>query len=176
MFYKQLLDQQAAPPTILNSGAKSLLTKAFVQLAPFLDQTNTISLFSPERLQLSCYIEFWRQESFNKGFCPVGATSWPDKHNIWTSHWDARHSFDGQNMQQLGHCFSSPQELFAFLGTGSIHKLHSTEWLYGKNIDETTLHSFQVEMMTPQHHHLSYLERILGVTKHASNPFQGLRT
>ena len=42
--YRQLLDQQAAPPTILNSGAKSPLTKAFVQLAPFLDQTNTIKL------------------------------------------------------------------------------------------------------------------------------------
>ena len=41
MLYRQLLDQQAAPPTILNSGAKSPLT-AFVQLAPFLDHTNTI--------------------------------------------------------------------------------------------------------------------------------------
>ena len=41
MLYRQLLDQQAAPPTILNSGAKSPLT-AFVQLVPFLDQTNTI--------------------------------------------------------------------------------------------------------------------------------------
>ena len=44
MLYRQLLDQQAAPPTILNSGAKSPLTKAFVQLAPFLDQTNTIDM------------------------------------------------------------------------------------------------------------------------------------
>ena len=40
--YRQLLDQVAAPPTMLNSGAKSPLTKVFVQLAPFLDQTNTI--------------------------------------------------------------------------------------------------------------------------------------
>ena len=38
MLHRQLLDQQAAPPTILNSGSKSPLTKAFVQLAPFLDQ------------------------------------------------------------------------------------------------------------------------------------------
>ena len=42
MLCRQLLDQQAAPPTIFNSGAKSPLTKAFVQLAPFPDQTNTI--------------------------------------------------------------------------------------------------------------------------------------
>ena len=42
---KQFLDQQAVPPTILNSGAKSPLTKAFVQLAPFLDQTNTLTIF-----------------------------------------------------------------------------------------------------------------------------------
>ena len=41
MLYRQLGDQQAAPPTILNSGAKNILTKAYVQLAPFLDQTNT---------------------------------------------------------------------------------------------------------------------------------------
>ena len=44
MLYRQLVDQQSAPPTILNSGAKSPLTEAFVQLAPFLDQTNTIKL------------------------------------------------------------------------------------------------------------------------------------
>ena len=43
MLYRQLLDQQAAPLTILNSGTKSLLTKAIVQLVPFLDQTNTIT-------------------------------------------------------------------------------------------------------------------------------------
>ena len=42
VLYRQLLDQQSAPPTLLNSGAQSPLTKAFVQLAPFLDQTNTI--------------------------------------------------------------------------------------------------------------------------------------
>ena len=44
MLYRQLSDQQAALPTILNCGAKSPLTKAFVQLAAFLDQTNTILL------------------------------------------------------------------------------------------------------------------------------------
>ena len=44
MLYRQLLDQQAAPPTILNSGTKSTTTKVFVQLAPFLDQTNIIVL------------------------------------------------------------------------------------------------------------------------------------
>ena len=32
------MDQQSAPPTMLNSGAKSPLTNAFVQLVPFLDQ------------------------------------------------------------------------------------------------------------------------------------------
>ena len=37
------MDQQAAPPIILSSGTKSPLTNAFVQLAPFLDQTNTIN-------------------------------------------------------------------------------------------------------------------------------------
>ena len=42
MLYKQLVDQKSAPPKILNSGAKSPFTKAFVQLVPFLDQTNTI--------------------------------------------------------------------------------------------------------------------------------------
>ena len=42
MLYRQLVNQQAAPPKILNYGAKSPLTKAFVQLAPLLDQTNTI--------------------------------------------------------------------------------------------------------------------------------------
>ena len=36
------MDQQAAPPVILNSGAKSYLTKASVLLVPFLDQINTI--------------------------------------------------------------------------------------------------------------------------------------
>ena len=36
---RHVLDQQAASPTILNSGAKSPLTKVFVWLAPFLDQT-----------------------------------------------------------------------------------------------------------------------------------------
>ena len=35
-------DQQVAPPTLFISGAKNPLTKAFVLLAPFLDQTNTI--------------------------------------------------------------------------------------------------------------------------------------
>ena len=43
MLYRQLLDQQATPPTILNSGVKSALIKFFVQLATFLDQTNTIT-------------------------------------------------------------------------------------------------------------------------------------
>ena len=38
MLYGQLLDQQAAPPKIFNSGTKSPLTKVFVHL----DQTNTI--------------------------------------------------------------------------------------------------------------------------------------
>ena len=33
---------ETAPPTILSSGAKSPLTKAFVLIAPFLDQINTI--------------------------------------------------------------------------------------------------------------------------------------
>ena len=33
---------KTAPPTILSSGAKSPLTKAFVLIAPFLDQINTI--------------------------------------------------------------------------------------------------------------------------------------
>ena len=37
-----MLSRQTAPATILNSGAKSPLTKAFVMLGPFLDQTNTI--------------------------------------------------------------------------------------------------------------------------------------
>ena len=37
MLYGQLVDQQAAPPTILDSGAKRPLTRAFDQLAPFLD-------------------------------------------------------------------------------------------------------------------------------------------
>ena len=36
-----LLFYKAAPPTILNSGTKNHLTKAHVQLAPFLDQTST---------------------------------------------------------------------------------------------------------------------------------------
>ena len=35
MFYKQLKDQQVAPPTIFISGTKSPLTKAFVLLVPF---------------------------------------------------------------------------------------------------------------------------------------------
>ena len=42
MLHRQLLDLQAAPLTILNSGAKSPFTKAFFQLMQFLDQTNTI--------------------------------------------------------------------------------------------------------------------------------------
>ena len=42
MLYRQLVDRQTAPPILLSSGAKSPLTKAFVQLAPFFDQTNTI--------------------------------------------------------------------------------------------------------------------------------------
>ena len=49
MLYRQLLDQKAAPPTILNSGAKSPLTKAFVQLTLFLDQTNTITCLTAVR-------------------------------------------------------------------------------------------------------------------------------
>ena len=44
MLYRQLVNQQAAPPKILNSGTKSPLAKAFGQLAPFLDQTNTIHI------------------------------------------------------------------------------------------------------------------------------------
>ena len=51
MLYRQLLDQQAAPTTILNSGAKSPLTKAFVQLAPILDQPNTISSYDTKTSQ-----------------------------------------------------------------------------------------------------------------------------
>ena len=43
-------DQQATPPTILISGAKSLLTKALVFLAPFLNQTNTITALSTRLL------------------------------------------------------------------------------------------------------------------------------
>ena len=39
---RQLEDQQVAPPKIFISGAKSNLTKAFVLLAPFLDEINTI--------------------------------------------------------------------------------------------------------------------------------------
>ena len=35
---------ETAPPTILRSGVKSPLTKAFVLIAPFLDQINTIIL------------------------------------------------------------------------------------------------------------------------------------
>ena len=41
--YRQLEDQQVAPLTISISGTKSPLTKAFVLLAPFLDQTNIIT-------------------------------------------------------------------------------------------------------------------------------------
>ena len=40
MLYRQLVDQQAAPPTLLNSGAESSLTKASVLLGPFIDQIN----------------------------------------------------------------------------------------------------------------------------------------
>ena len=42
MLYRQLLDQLVTPPTIFISGAKSPLTKAFVLLVQFLEQTNTI--------------------------------------------------------------------------------------------------------------------------------------
>ena len=38
-----MVDQQIAPLTILNSGTKSPLTNDFDQLAPCLDQTNTIN-------------------------------------------------------------------------------------------------------------------------------------
>ena len=43
MLYRQSEDQQVAPPIIFIFGAKSPLTKASVLLAPFLDQTNTIT-------------------------------------------------------------------------------------------------------------------------------------
>ena len=75
MLYRQLLDQQAATPTILNSGAKSPLTKALVQLAPFLSQTNTISLFCPERLQLSCYRQLLNQQAAPPTILNSGAKS-----------------------------------------------------------------------------------------------------
>ena len=42
MLHRQLKGQQVAPPPIFISGAKSPFSKAFVLLAPFLDQTNTI--------------------------------------------------------------------------------------------------------------------------------------
>ena len=41
-YYRQLEDQQVAPPTIFISGTKSPITNVFVLLTPFLDQTNTI--------------------------------------------------------------------------------------------------------------------------------------
>ena len=44
ILFRQLVDQQAAPPTILNSAAKSSLTKASVLLALFLDHINTIKV------------------------------------------------------------------------------------------------------------------------------------
>ena len=44
MLCRQLEDQQVAHPTIFISGAKSHLTKAFVLLAPFLDQTNPLTV------------------------------------------------------------------------------------------------------------------------------------
>ena len=46
----QLEDQQVAPSTIFLSGAKSPLTKAFVLLAPFLDQTNTIIVLNGQTI------------------------------------------------------------------------------------------------------------------------------
>ena len=42
MLYRQLEDQQVAPPTIFISGAKSSLTKPLFSLHPFLDQKKTI--------------------------------------------------------------------------------------------------------------------------------------
>ena len=42
MLYRQLEDQQVAPPIVFISGSKSPLTRAFVLLAPFLDQINSI--------------------------------------------------------------------------------------------------------------------------------------
>ena len=50
MLYRLLLEYKAVPPTILNSSAKNPLKKAFVQLAPFLHQTNTITVFKGEKL------------------------------------------------------------------------------------------------------------------------------
>ena len=44
MLYRQLEDQQVAPPTICMFRTKSPLTKALVLLRPFLDQTNTIKV------------------------------------------------------------------------------------------------------------------------------------
>ena len=50
MLCRQLEYQLVAPPTIFISGTKSPLTKAFVLLAPFLDQTNTILVLSTHSL------------------------------------------------------------------------------------------------------------------------------
>ena len=63
--YRQLEVQQAAPPTIFISGAKSPLNKAFVLLVPFLDQTNTILIVLEHTLlKFNCVeVKFLRQIS-----------------------------------------------------------------------------------------------------------------
>ena len=63
MLYRQLFDQQAAPPTILNSCTKSPLTNAFVQLSLFLDQTNTISLFPLRDFSWAVTYLSWKKHS-----------------------------------------------------------------------------------------------------------------
>ena len=48
----------------------------------------TLSLFDLFVANILCSshnIQFWRQESFNKDLCQVGAISWPDKHNTMTT-------------------------------------------------------------------------------------------
>ena len=43
-----------------------------------------LSLFAREK-HFWVNTHFWHQESFSKGIFPVGAISWPDKHNIITA-------------------------------------------------------------------------------------------
>ena len=50
----EFLHKYAAPPTIFSFGTNSPLTKAFVLIAPFLDQTNTIVAFTS-----LCYRRLW---------------------------------------------------------------------------------------------------------------------
>ena len=68
---------QTAPPTILNSGAKSPFTKAFVQFVPFLDQNNLTKINLKWNKCLSLIKKIWSiSKAYHKNFGIILGAFW----------------------------------------------------------------------------------------------------